>query len=443
MLTSGATSSLGKIKVSFLDVGTYYIDNIQYEQISMVPASISDPNICWEGVVESEITSGGELRVFRFQKSYATNDVAGYHTAERATSSAGIVMKLNSSSPSINISFTEDLTWADDIFWHKIAVFKDGVHQFSTNDFDISLSNSTGNSVEWKFVMPTYTQINLKNIDIENGHSLESINCNNKPVYIAIGNSITMGVGLTENESREAYSRVIADSLGYELYNWGVGGSKIHDTVYSNLTNTSLTPALITVLWGYNDVHYSTDDDHFNHSTFPKYESLIASILQNYPNACVMAILPTYTSNPSNTAVRTVPNLKAGQLSIINNLQLTYPKLDYMLGSSYTNATSLADDVHLNNNGNIDLAYGVIGELNCSLVTSSKEKNLDGGNNSKIYPNPTSGMIYLDKPQPYILSDLSGKLLLKSFGNKVDLSQLIKGIYILELNSSIHKVVRK
>jgi hypothetical protein len=308
------------------------------------------------------------------------------------------------------------------------------VFQFSTNDFDISLSNSTGASVEWELVMPTYTQINLKSIAIENGHSLESINISNKPVYVAIGNSITMGVGLTENESKDSYSRVIADSLGYELYNWGIGGSKIHDTIYSNLTNSSLSPSLITILWGYNDVH-STNTDQLSNSTFPKYESLLTSILQNYPNACVMAILPTYTSNPTNTGSQTVPNLEAGQLNIINSLQLTYPNLDYMLGSAYTSAASLADVVHLNNNGNIALANGIIGELNCSVVTSNNNKATDS--EIKAFPNPTSGILNFDTTVKHLqLFNLLGVLLdAKTDIKSIDLSQYQDGVYLLKADN--------
>jgi lysophospholipase L1-like esterase len=441
MLTSGVTSTNGKIRLSFREVGTYYIDNISYQHLTMTSASISDPNICWEGVMESEITGDGQLRNFRFLKSYATNNVANYYTAERASSSAGIIMKIKTSSPSINLSFSEDLTWAADVFNHKISIYKDNVYQSSTNDFDISLSNSSGITTEWKLVMPTYSQMNFKSIDIENGYTIESVSCNSKPVYVAIGNSITMGVGLSNNDSKDAYSRYIADSLGYELYNWGIGGSKVHDTVYTNLRNSSLKPDLITVLWGFNDVHFSKDDNHFTASTFPKYENLLTSILQNYPTACVMAILPTFTNNPENTTTRTIDNLEAGQLNIINSLQLTYPNLDYMQGTSYSNALSLADDVHLNNDGNITLAKGIISELNCGTMTSKVEADLD--NKFKVYPNPTDGIINLEQAQHYIVLDLSGRLLQESFGKIVDLNQLQKGVYLLKASSRIHKIIKR
>jgi gliding motility-associated-like protein len=84
-----------------------------------------------------------------------------------------------------------------------------------------------------------------------------------------------------------------------------------------------------------------------------------------------MAILPTFTNNPSNTTVRTVPNLEAGQLNIINSLQLTFPNLDYMLGSSYSNALSLADDGHLNNNGNI--MWSKQYSISSSIVNTKRE----------------------------------------------------------------------
>lgn len=282
--------------------------------------------------------------------------------------------------------------------------------------------------------------MNFNSIDIESGHTIGNSSCNSKPIYVAIGNSITMGVGLTDNDSKDAYSRFIADSLKYELYNWGIGGSKVHDTVYTNLRNSSLKPDLITILWGYNDVHYSLDDNHFTTSTFPKYENLLTSVLQNYPSACVMAILPTFSNNTTNTTTRTLANLEAGQLNIINALQTTYPNLDYMQGSNYTTALSLADDVHLNNDGNISIAKGVISELSCGTFTSTLIA--DSENKFQVYPNPTNGIINLDKPQQYEVLDLSGKIIQKSFGEKIDLTGIERGIYLVKVNATIYKIIK-
>ncbi len=345
--------------------------------------SVTDPNICWEGVTETEVVSGGELRTWRFPKSYAEIDVSGYYTSKRAASSAGIVMKIKTASPALDVEFADDQTYTGQhFFYHNIAVFKNDVFQFTTNDYDIPLTNSGGTSVEWKFVMPVYTQMNLKSIELTSGYSLETIDCNNKPIYLAIGNSITMGVGVTQNGSHNTYSRLIADSEGYELYNWAIGGSKVYDGILDNLSS-GIEPDLVTILWGYNDVHYSGNDNYFNNNTFPQYEAILDTICRKFPSAKVMAILPTYTTNPTNTAARTVPILSDGQLSIISDLMNTYSNLCYIDGWDYTDNSGLQDNVHLNDNGNASLASGVVSNLNtcghyCTNANLGNDKTLCG-----------------------------------------------------------------
>ncbi len=353
-------------------VGTPDIGPYEFSTSTTGEVSLLDPNICWEGVIESELTGSDELRTFRFPKNYATTDVSGYYTALRAASSAGVVMKIKTSSPTVDVSFAEDLTWAGDVFWHRIAVYKDGVYQFNTNNFDINLTNPGGASVEWKFILPVYTQMNLKSIQLEPGNSLEPIDdCDTKPVYLAIGNSITMGVGVTENDSRHTYSRLIADSEGYELYNWGIGGSKVYEGILDNLSS-GIQPDLITILWGYNDVHYSGNDNYLTNNTFPQYEAILDTLCRRFPSAKVMAILPTYTTNPTNTAARTIPILSDGELAIIQSLQSKYSNLCYINGWDYTDVSGLNDAVHLNDNGNASLAAGVIANLNsCSTSVPS------------------------------------------------------------------------
>ena len=147
-------------------------------------------------------------------------------------------------------------------------------------------------------------------------------------MYIAIGNSITHGMGINSYSTRLTYPYILADSLGYELYNWGIGGSKIYDGVLSNFS-TGLEPDLVSILWGYNDVHYSGSDAYLANNSFPQYETILTTLLNDYPNACVLAILPTYTTNPTNTTARTIDSLKNGQLEIIQQLQESYSNLYY------------------------------------------------------------------------------------------------------------------
>jgi hypothetical protein len=65
----------------------------------------------------------------------------------------------------------------------------------------------------------------------------------------------------------------------------------------------------------------------------------------------------------------------------------------------------------------------------------------------KIYPNPTTGTIYLSEPANITLSDLSGILLLEEKNtNQLDISALPAGMYFLhfgENNNQIVKVIKE
>ena len=39
--------------------------------------------------------------------------------------------------------------------------------------------------------------------------------------------------------------------------------------------------------------------------------------------------------------------------------------------------------------------------------------------------------------------DLSGKLLINSYGEKIDLTKIKQGIYLVKLNDTIYKIVKK
>ncbi len=56
--------------------------------------------------------------------------------------------------------------------------------------------------------------------------------------------------------------------------------------------------------------------------------------------------------------------------------------------------------------------------------------------NFRIYPNPSNGIFYIasDRPIPYHLYDISGKLIEKSIDNKIDLTKENNGLYFIEFD---------
>lgn len=465
---SSTTSTQGRIKLIFTDAGTYFVDDLQVNAFdchgdaggnaSFDDCSIcsegntgltainsctlesinpTDPKFVYEGVLESDITTS-KAAFYRMKKDYVTTEVSGYYGQTRAAASSGIGVLFKTQSPKMHIYFQENLTLGDDVYWHTFDVFKDGVFQFATNDLDFELENPTGQSVEWKITLPTFSAIEFVKLDVITGFPLETVSNTNKPVYIAIGNSITHGRGIDINSTRLGYPFIIADSLNYELYNWGIGGSKIYDGVLTNLSS-GIQPDLVTVLWGYNDVHYSQSDDHFATSTFPMYTNIIETMARDYPSACVMAILPTFTLDSINTSVRNIDSLRSGQLSIIKNLQQTYSNISFMHGTDYSSASGLGDDVHLNEAGNQSLAYGVLNELPCSQITGEKDIIVES---IHIYPNPTTDRINWEKHQNYKLTDLNGRIIYTGYGTNLDLEKLVKGTYLIQIGNKTQKIIK-
>ena len=61
----------------------------------------------------------------------------------------------------------------------------------------------------------------------------------------------------------------------------------------------------------------------------------------------------------------------------------------------------------------------------------------------KVYPNPTDGMVYLDKSTNWKLRDVQGILLLEGTSSKLDLYGLTQGVYFLIIDDKVIKVVKK
>lgn len=465
---AGLNSSTGRIKLIFKDKGIYYVDDIQLNGLdcngdSAGSASLDNCGICsggntgitpvndcsfqsipstnsnliFEGVNDVDI-SESKATLYRFKKEYALEEVSGYYLQKRAGATSGVKLRFKTNSPKIKVYFQENTSISDNVFWHTFDIFKNGRYQFDSQGWEIEIENPSQEVAEWSVTLPTFSNAEFLKLEIINGYSLSPID-KNKPVYVAIGNSITHGMGINNYSTRLTYPYILADSLGYELYNWGIGGSKIYDGILSNFS-TGLEPDLVSILWGYNDVHYSGSDSYLANNSFPQYETILTTLLNDYPNACVLAILPTYTTNPTNTTARNIDSLKNGQLEIIQQLQESYSKLYYLNGNDYTDVSGLNDDVHLNQSGNQSLAYGIINDFTCGTPTSVKPRKIL---KTTIWPNPTGGLIQWHKKKPFKVMDIHGKLLFSGRDSKIDLSTESTGIYFLQLEYENQIIMKK
>ena len=74
-------------------------------------------------------------------------------------------------------------------------------------------------------------------------------------------------------------------------------------------------------------------------------------------------------------------------------------------------------------------------------VISSVDK--DQENAIRLYPNPTQDILNLSRDVNWKVLDMYGNTLLIGEGNKIDLSDLGSGVYIVMTASLSHKIIKK
>ncbi|KQT21823.1 secretion protein [Chryseobacterium sp. Leaf404] len=84
-----------------------------------------------------------------------------------------------------------------------------------------------------------------------------------------------------------------------------------------------------------------------------------------------------------------------------------------------------------------------------NIVLSASEENHISKNQSEIYPNPTSGPLTInaEKKGKYEIYNQSGTLVktieIQKGENRTDISELPSGVYLLQSETSAHKVIKK
>lgn len=469
-IASDASSSAGRIYISFSTEGTYVIDNITVTRTDcsgeigggalvdecdvcaggntgIVPGSYcnltpilpNDPLLTYEGTLYKEI-SAKEAVLHRFSGEYLNDGPSNWlWNLENAKTQSGISIVFKTNSPVMNFTFSElvDSEQRSDHF----AVFKNGeLYQDNIRSDEFTLTNFEEDLAEWKITLPSFDGMVFNGLELVDGYTLHSMPASNKPKYFAIGNSITHGVG-QDNAGHLTYPFLIADSLGYELHNLGIGGSKISDQIMTNLVGQ--TADVITVLWGYNDVNANADLSSSG-GAYDRYELLLDSLCSSQPQADIYAILPTPTNTVvgGNNASNTIADLRAEEESIIIAQQATCPNLHLVESHDYVAQTGhLNDDVHLNVLGAEHLAHGVITEiLDNDLITGVKtyDKLV-----SDLYPNPTTGLVKLGEVQDYIVYDLLGTPVLIGSSSQIDMSALPVGSYVIKSNGKVERIVKQ
>lgn len=392
LLSPGVDQAEGKIRFNYKSPGTYYIDEIVVTATDcngdvggtaeidvcgicaggltgIVPGeycdrtwiSPDDPSIRYNGIAESEVNeSRAVLR--RFTEAYIQTGV-GFGQSKARTQS-GVSISFKTSSPVVALYF-EPLPDSDQRT-RNFAIFRDGeFYMDGISELEFEILNTAGESHDYELYLPIFSGVIFRGLELSEGEVLELPEPENMPGYVAIGNSITHGVGQS-NGSHLTYPYHLADSLGYRLYNMGIGGSSINSNVISNVRALPDPPELISVLWGYNNTIFSSAD---LSTAMEDYDSLVCQLAREFPGARIVGILQTYTtSTTGNNPANSIERLRQEQLEILEQRRLEYANIHIIDGLELSGPDDLSDAVHLSDDGALNFAMGLIRELGRSTV---------------------------------------------------------------------------
>ena len=200
----------------------------------------------------------------------------------------------------------------------------------------VSFQNPNGRTATWSILLPPYFGVNFKGVEVDNGSRFAAAPKIDKPIYVAIGNSITQGTG--QVASFQTYPWILAQKKGWQLYHLAVGGSKISWPFALELSGKKMD--VITILWGFNDWNKGYTP---KKQIIPRYSKLLEILLKDHPNARIYCITPTFTyrQKPKNGTV-SLDEIRKAEADVVHKFQQKdYKNIFLVKGQTITDSTGL------------------------------------------------------------------------------------------------------
>lgn len=304
---------------------------------------------------------------------------------KKALSTTGVTMRFKTSSQSIAFNFVKDYSFISDpssgptqeeidnkkvdSSYGKFAIEIDGVvvdpYQSALvpnrNTGELILTSNDDLVHEYKLIFPIWENPILESLTLDQGGNVEQLETVDKPIYVAIGDSISHGQKQTY--STETWPWLVADYLGHELYNIAVGGSKTGVLQVSQIANIPSVD-LVTILWGYNDIH-SLDRTAIEYKE--EMTAVYDEVRKHHPETQIV-LMPLLTAGAEGTHPEATPEnieleieYRTTLRELFDELSASDANLQLIDSDTFTATTDLAegDNVHLSIYGASKLAAKV------------------------------------------------------------------------------------
>ncbi|MGN1212273.1 MAG: SGNH/GDSL hydrolase family protein [Candidatus Cryptobacteroides sp.] len=253
------------------------------------------------------------------------------------------------------------------------GIYKNGVFVENRTAGNLTLQGD-GSMTEWTIVLPILYSVDYSGLIIEDGAKMETVSRPSRPVYFAIGDSITHGAGQSKSGSQITYPYVIAQENGYLLYNLAVGGSQISPSVADELVGRHVD--IITIMWGFNDWNATRGD---LKEITSRYTKLLENIVKVQPNAEIFCILPStalyeYGAKPNKDGSpakgkeysASLPQVREAERAVAESFKGKC-KIHILEGYKYTTTDDLFGNVHFNNDGAIKFGKAAAADIKSAL----------------------------------------------------------------------------
>lgn len=276
----------------------------------------------------------------------------------KARTCSGITLNFKTKSPTVVVKFK--IVEGSD----KGAVF--GV--FQNDEFDknerfkyianeivhINISSkTTTEAISYTITYPLKTDVHFVGLELEENHTLEALNKEQKKIYVAFGDSVTHGTG--QKTTQETYPFILAKKKGYELFNTAVGGSKTSQVMAEMIRDDFEHIDIMTVLIGFNDYN----GEGVSVETLKnRYKNVLSTIRETHKDTKIYCIVSSATkmklSKKSNLPIQ--PFI-TGIIEVIKERQQQGDTNIYIIeGHKFTTIEDLKDNVHLSIAGAKSLA---------------------------------------------------------------------------------------
>ncbi|MCF7849125.1 MAG: hypothetical protein K9M45_09760 [Kiritimatiellales bacterium] len=270
---------------------------------------------------------------------------------DKARNTSGIVLAFKTDSKNLTLKFH---VLSVNYMGLAFGVFENGrlTKEFKFNQKSekavLEFSSESPGAAPFEIALPSFADVEFQSLEIDDGAKLIELPTLGKKVYVALGDSISHGVG-QNGTSHKTWPFLLSRKLDCELFNLAVGGGKISIPTADMLGDWDRID-LITILIGYNDLHFDgkTPQTYRN-----KYNELLDAIRKTHPETRIYCISLLYTKKPkSEKTGATAADFRKALAGLVAERRKKDSNLFLVAGDKITSGKNLRadnpnDPVHL------------------------------------------------------------------------------------------------